>query len=103
MNGATLASLASAPAPPAQVRLLTAKQENSSTLTWALDGQAARYEVLRRATVSPEWEQVQAVGNINRVTLHLSRDNVIFGVRAVDSKGHRSLPCCLCPSADRTC
>ena len=34
VNAATLASLASAPAPPAQVRLQTKELENDSTLTW---------------------------------------------------------------------
>jgi hypothetical protein len=32
------------------------------------------------------------VGNVNRTTLKLSKDNVIFAVRAVDEQGHRSLP-----------
>ena len=28
----------------------------------------------------------------NRATLKMSKDNVIFAVRAVDAEGHRSLP-----------
>ena len=40
----------------------------------------------------PDWEHVQKVGNVLRTTLKLSKDNVIFAVRAVDAKGHRSLP-----------
>jgi len=93
LNADTLASLASAPAPPAKVRLLTAKLENDSTLTWepSPGGRAASYEVLWRATSSPEWEHVRAVGNITRTTLPMSKDNVIFAVRAVDNQGHRSL------------
>jgi Peptidase family M28 len=93
LNAATLASLASAPAPPAKVRLLTPKLENDSTLTWETSpgGRAAGYEVLWRATTSPEWEHEQAVGNITRATLPVSKDNVIFAVRAVDHQGHRSL------------
>jgi hypothetical protein len=47
--------------------------------------------VLWRATTSPEWEHVRAVGNVTRATLPLSKDNVIFAVRAVDNRGHRSL------------
>jgi hypothetical protein len=31
------------------------------------------------------------VGARTRVTLPLSKDNVIFAVRAVDAQGHRSL------------
>ena len=93
LNAATLASLASAPAPPAKVHLLTKELENDSTLTWESSGAAAvGYEVLWRATSSPEWEQIQAVGKVARVTIPRSKDNVIFAVRAVDREGHRSLP-----------
>src|SRR5712692_11681968 len=94
LNAATLASLASAPASPAKVRLLTKELQNDSTLSWepSTGGRAANYEVLWRATASPIWEHAQTVGNTTRVTLKLSKDNVIFAVRAVDSQGHRSLP-----------
>jgi len=93
LNAATLAALASAPAPPAKVRLLTTKLENDSTLTWepSLGGHAASYEVLWRATTSPDWEHARAVGNVTRITLPISKDNVIFALRAVDGQGHRSL------------
>ncbi|MGB7129556.1 MAG: M28 family metallopeptidase, partial [Candidatus Sulfotelmatobacter sp.] len=94
LNAATLASLASAPAPPANVHLLTKDLENDSTLTWDTSpgGRAVDYEVLWRATSSPEWEYVQKVGAATRATMNLSKDNVIFAVRAVDAEGHRSLP-----------
>jgi hypothetical protein len=94
LNAATLASLASAPAPPANVHLLTKDLENDSTLTWEASpgGRAAEYEILWRATTSAEWEHVQKVGSATRATLKLSKDNVIFAVRAVDAEGHRSLP-----------
>jgi hypothetical protein len=93
LNAATLASLAAAPAPPANVHLLTKDLENDSTVTWEASpgGRAAEYEVLWRATTSPEWEHVQNVGSATRATLKLSKDNVIFAVRAVDKAGHRSL------------
>src|SRR5580704_10197473 len=94
LNAATLASLASAPAPPANVHLLTKDLENDSTLTWEASpsGRAAEYEVLWRATTSPEWEHVEKFGGVTRANLKLSKDNVIFAVRAVDAEGHRSLP-----------
>ncbi len=94
LNAATLASLAAAPAPPANVHLLTKDLENDSTLTWDASpgGLAAEYEVLWRATTSPEWDHVQKFGNVTRATLKLSKDNVIFAVRAVDRAGHCSLP-----------
>jgi hypothetical protein len=94
LNAAALASLASAPAPPANVHLLTKDLENDSTITWQASpgAQATDYEVLWRATTSPEWEHVQNVGNVLRATLKLSKDNVIFAVRATDGSGHHSLP-----------
>ena len=94
LNAATLASLASAPARPANVHILTKDLENDSAITWEASpgGLASEYEVLWRATSSPEWEHVQKFGNATRATLKLSKDNVIFAVRAVDNTGHRSLP-----------
>jgi Peptidase family M28 len=92
VNAAALASLASAPAPPAKVRLQTKQLENDSTLTWEASPRGASYEVLWRDTASPEWEHAQPVGNVTHATLPLSKDNVIFAVRAADGAGHRSLP-----------
>jgi hypothetical protein len=92
LNAAVLASLASAPAPPAKVRLQTKQLENDSTLTWEASPGGASYEVLWRDTASAEWEHAQPVGNVTHATLPLSKDNVIFAVRAVDGAGHRSLP-----------
>ena len=94
VNAATLASLALAPAPPGNVHLLTKDLENDTTLTWTPSpgGLATEYEVVWRGTTGPEWEHVQKFGNVTRATLKLSKDNVIFAVRAVDRDGHRSLP-----------
>jgi Peptidase family M28 len=92
LNAATLAVLAAAPAPPANVHLLTKTLENDSTLTWEVSPGGAEYEVLWRATTSPQWEHVRKCGNVTRATLKLSKDNVIFAVRAVDRAGHASLP-----------
>ena len=91
LNAAVLASLASAPATPADVKLQTAKLENDSTLTWQPSVRAASYEVLWRSTTSPVWEHAKAVGDVTSATLPMSKDNVIFGVRALDAQGHRSL------------
>jgi hypothetical protein len=93
LNAATLASLASAPAPPAEVKLLTKTLENDSTLQWQASpgGLASGYEVVWRDTAAPDWQHTKNVGNTTHATLPLSKDNVIFGVRAFDAKGHRSL------------
>lgn len=94
LNAATLASLASAPPAPGNVRVVTKELDNDTTLTWdpSPAGRASAYEVLWRATSSPDWEHIERVGNINRATLKISKDNVIFAVRAVDEQGHHSLP-----------
>jgi Peptidase family M28 len=101
LNAATLASLASAPAPPAKVRIETKKLGNDSTLMWdaSPDGRAQGYELLWRSTTNPDWEHVQSLGNVTQVTSPLSKDNVIFAIRAVDSAGHRSLA--VVPSPER--
>jgi hypothetical protein len=91
LNAATLASLAAAPAAPAKVHLLTKELENDSNLTWDASPGATTYEVLWRATASPFWEHMQLAGPATRVTIHESKDNVVFAVRAVDKDGHRSL------------
>lgn len=95
LNAATLASLALAPAPPANLRLVTRVLENDSTLTWSASpgGLATNYEVLWRPTTDTDWppQNVEAVGNVTQATLRRSKDNVIFAVRAVDAKGHRSV------------
>jgi hypothetical protein len=91
LNAATLAALAAAPGPPTNVHVLTKGLENDSTLTWDGSAGAAGYEVVWRATTSPEWEHVRKCGSDTRVTLKISKDNVIFAVRAVDREGHASL------------
>jgi hypothetical protein len=92
LNAGTLASLASGPAAPAKVKMLTKDLENDTRLTWEPSAGAAGYEVVWRATSSPDWEHVQAVSSGTSATLKVSKDNVIFAVRAVDGVGHRSLP-----------
>jgi hypothetical protein len=92
LNAATLAALASSPAPPSEVRLLTKGLENDSKIEWKPAAGATAYEVLWRKTTEPDFPEE----NVSRVTdtkidLPDSKDNVIFGVRSVDAKGHKSL------------
>ena len=44
--------------------------------------------ILPRA--APDWTDAIAVGNVTSVTLDIAKDNLQFGVRAVDKAGHRS-------------
>ena len=94
VNAATLASLASAPAPPQNVKLQTKELVNDSTLVWdaPADGRAVSYDVLWRSTSAPDWEHSQTVRNATKARIPVSKDNVIFAVQAVDAAGHRSLP-----------
>ena len=94
LNAGTLASLASAPAPPAKVRILTKALVNDSTLVWEASpgGLATGYLVLWRGTGAPDWEHAHTLGNVTQATVPMSKDNVIFAVQAMDAKGHRSLP-----------
>ena len=92
LNAATLAALASSPALPVEVHLLTKQLENDSKIEWKPAVGATAYEVLWRKTTDPDFSD----DNVTRTTepkidLPDSKDNVIFGVRSVDAKGHRSL------------
>jgi hypothetical protein len=94
LNAATLASLASAPAPPAKARLLTKQLENTSTVVWepSPGGLATSYELLWRETTAPYWHESRAVPQgATRITVPISKDNVIFAVRALDAKGNPSV------------
>ena len=99
VNAATLALLASAPAPPENVKIETARQENTTTLKWGASQGATAYEIVWRDTTAPDWEYARNVGNVTTFTLRMSKDNSVFAVRAVDAKGHRSLA--VTPQAER--
>jgi len=62
-----------------------------TTLGWDAVPGASGYEILWRPTTSPEWENVESFGEVTRATLPHSKDNVIFGVRSIDRRGHKSL------------
>jgi len=99
LNAATLAALAAAPAQPTDVKVVTTNLDNDTTLKWRASEGATGYEVLWRATTAPTWEHAQSVGDTTTTTLKISKDNVIFAVRAVDKAGHKSLP--VVPSPER--
>lgn len=95
LNALTLASLASAPGEPGNVRVLTRALDNSTELQWTAPAYAppgTTYEVLWRATTEPLWTNAQSAGASTSLKLDVSKDNVLFGVRSVDAAGHRSLP-----------
>ncbi len=93
-NSAVLASLADAPAEPRNV-LISRGVDPDTTLAWdpVPDGDVAGYEVLRRDTTSPVWEEAAFVAApATRLKLPgVTVDNAFFAVRAVDRDGHRSI------------
>ncbi|HUY82242.1 MAG TPA: M28 family metallopeptidase [Acidobacteriaceae bacterium] len=99
LNAATLATLGMAPPAPEKVEVVVSELDNNSTLRW-MPGEGApagtRYQVVWRATAAPNWERYTASG-IHKdgpqytVTVPVSKDNVIFGVRAVDALGQASV------------
>lgn len=95
LNAATLASLADAPSEPQNVKVLTTALDNNSELTWEPSAYAppgTTYEVVWRDTDELLWTHAQSSGSATRLKLNVSKDNVLFGVRAVAANGHRSLP-----------
>jgi hypothetical protein len=92
VNLATIWSLSQAPGTPTGVRIDTTVLTNQSTLTWTrgTEPNLAGYEVLWRETSAPDWTTVIAVGDVSTVTIDLAKDNVMFGVRAVNTAGHSS-------------
>ncbi|KAI0438682.1 hypothetical protein F4803DRAFT_84402 [Xylaria telfairii] len=95
VNGAALWSLANSPGMPTNVRVNTTALTNDSTLYWdpplAGEGNVAAYEIVWRSTAAPFWTDVVDVGLVNQATLDLSKDNVIFGVRARSADGSRGV------------
>ncbi|MDP9018434.1 MAG: M28 family peptidase [Candidatus Eremiobacteraeota bacterium] len=90
MNVAALAMLALAPAAPQQVEMLTKQLSYDTTLRWHAVPNASAYEVVWRNTAAPVWEHVRNVGNVTQVTVKASKDDFVFGVRALDAQGHVS-------------
>jgi hypothetical protein len=92
VNTAALWSLATAPGTPKNVRVLTSALTNDTDLVWdrGTEPDLAGYEVVWRETTAPEWTDVIRVGDVVSTSIDMSKDNVFFGVRAVDRAGRRS-------------
>jgi hypothetical protein len=93
VNAAALASLALAPAAPQGVKLRTDKLVNDSTLVWQANAEpdVAGYRIVWRETTAAGWQGSKFVGNVTEATVNLSKDNVFFGVQAVDKDGNVSV------------
>jgi Zn-dependent M28 family amino/carboxypeptidase len=88
-----LANLALAPAKPKGVTMLTGGLTNDTSLKWtaSTDADLAGYEIVWRDTTAPLWTNSKFVGNVTTYTFkEMTKDNVFFGLRAVDKTGHKS-------------
>ena len=97
VNGAALWALATNPGTPKNLVIHTTPPAgfpgtNLTALNWDANTEPdlAGYEVVMRETTAPDWTSAIGVGNVTAVTLDISKDNVQFGLRAIDKAGHRS-------------
>ncbi|EKE82083.1 M28 family metallopeptidase [Idiomarina xiamenensis] len=94
LNAVTLASMAWAPNPPANVDIKGAVSADT-TLSWDIGNgnsdDVAGYKVYWRATDAPNWQHSRFVGNVNQYTLkNIVIDNYFFGVASVSKEGFES-------------
>ena len=92
LNAVSLASLAWAPAPPAEVSIEGMVQA-STTLKWKMaeDENLAGYRVHWRLTTEPQWSHSRWVGKFDHFKLeNIVIDNYIFGVSSVATNGNAS-------------
>jgi hypothetical protein len=93
LNSATLATLASAPGQPQEAAVLNPPYDTRTVLKWEKPvgfPAGATFEIVYRDTTEPNWTDVIAVGDATTIAVPISKDNVIFGIRSVDTTGHRS-------------
>lgn len=95
VNASALASLALAPASPANVRFKSGRQEYDTYLTWDKNREpdVAGYQIVWRETYQPFWQRSVFVGDVTEYVLkRLSKDDYFFAVQAVDRDGNASVP-----------
>ena len=97
VNAAALWALATSPSTPKNAQIHVSPPvnfagTNLTPITWNANPESnlAGYEIVVRPTTFSDWIQAIPVGNVTSVTLNIAKDNVQFGVRAVDQEGNRS-------------
>src|SRR5215472_11965936 len=97
VNAAALWALATSPGTPKGAQIHTTPPvsfagTNFTTLSWNANPETnvTGYEIVMRETTTPDWTSAIPVGNVTTVTLNISKDNVQFGIRAVDQNWNRS-------------
>ena len=90
LNAVTLASLASAPQPPTNVKI-TGAVTADTTLAWTPVPGAVAYKVWWRETTAPHWQYSQDVPAGATATLKgVNIDDFFFGVSSVGARGLQS-------------
>ncbi len=95
LNVVSLAAMAAAPPPPANVKIEGAVQP-STTLKWDRPSVAAArnlagYKIYWRLTDAPQWTYSRHVGDVSEATLeNIVIDNYYFGVASVAKNGAES-------------
>jgi hypothetical protein len=97
VNAAALWGLAASPSTPKNAHIHTTPPgtfsgTNLTTIDWTANPETnlTGYEVVIRETTDSDWARALPVGNVTSATLDISKDNVQFGIRAVDQNGNRS-------------
>ncbi len=93
LNAAVLAHLANSPSAPSNARIITAELSNRTTIRWdaSPERDVEGYEIVWRDSTSSDWEHTKDVGRSTEAIAPLSKDNWLFGVRAYDADGYRSV------------
>ncbi|RYG30360.1 MAG: hypothetical protein EON93_14985 [Burkholderiales bacterium] len=91
LNALTMASLASAPRPPLEVKVEGAVSADTK-VSWTPSKDAESYVVWWRDTTSPTWQYSQSVASSDAsvVLKGVVIDDWFFGVQAVSSDGYAS-------------
>jgi len=99
LNMATLATLASSPGVPQNVRIVTSNLDNNTTIKWdppPAGPASTHYQIVWRETAASDWQFIadaskyESAPASHSATLPVSKDNVYFGLRACDAASHCS-------------
>jgi hypothetical protein len=94
VNASALAALADGPAAPSGVKVEASTLSINTQLEWQPNPEPdlAGYEIVYRDTNAPYWQHTIKVGNVTSYTVQgITKDNFLFGVRAIDRDGNESV------------
>ena len=91
VNAINLASIASAPPPPKDLKI-GGIVEPAAKFKWTKIDGAIGYKIYWRDTTSPTWDHSRFVGDVSEYLLKgIVIDNFFFGVASVGKNGHESM------------